>query len=123
MIGHILAGSHLSRLDPIDCQNYVFDRGISSADLKEGFSWLQARIEAFNVRSGWVWAERAAKAHRVALQAAALTVVSTPLAAAEAIGCGPAMSDRILGAVSIWTGIVLTIVVLAAAAFRLGQRS
>ncbi|KMO34282.1 hypothetical protein [Methylobacterium aquaticum] len=122
-IGLLLAGSHLARLDPIDCQNLIAEHGIRPADLKEGFSWLQARIEAFNVRSGWVWAERSAKAHRIAMQAAALTMVSTPLAAAEAVGCGPTMSERIVGVVVIWTVIVLTMVVLSAVVFRTGSRS
>lgn len=112
VIGHILAGSHLSRLDPIDCQNYIFDQGISPEDLKEGFSWLQARIEAFNMRSGWVWAERAAKAHRLALHAAALTMVSTPLAAAES-AVNSTFQLGVAGVLALWAGIVVGIVALA----------
>ncbi len=112
VIGHILAGSHLSRLDPIDCQNYVFDQGISPDDLKEGFSWLQARIEAFNARSGWVWAERSAKAHRIALQAAALTMVSTPLAAAET-GVNAAFQFGVGGTLVLWVGIVVGVMAFA----------
>lgn len=111
-IGLLLAGSHLTRLDPIDCQNLIAEHGIRPGDLKEGFSWLQARIEAFNFRSEWVWCARAAKAHQLALQTAALTMVATPLAAAES-AVNTTFQLGVAGVLALWVGIVVGVMAFA----------